>query len=79
MKVVEKKYVNVEKIKKYIKDSHISQLAFAKKCGMSVGTLWKIFSGNKNYKLAQLLDISHTMNVPIGEILNKDELKIVEN
>lgn len=71
MKKMESSRVDVQKIKEFMAAKKLSQMAFSEQCGMSVGTMRKILSGNSTYKLEHILDIATVMKVQIKELLKK--------
>ena len=64
---------NGEKLKNYLKEQGISQLAFAKKLGCSEGAVRHIIVGMKQPSLAMVTDIARVMGCKIDDLVNMPE------
>lgn len=64
---------NGEKLKNYLKDNGISQLAFAKKLGCSEGAVRHIIIGMKQPSLAMVTDIARVMGCKIDDLVSMPE------
>ena len=62
-----------EKLKNYLKENGITQLAFAKRLGITEGTLRHIIVGIKQPSLAVVTDIARVMGRKIDELVNMPE------
>ncbi len=61
---------NGEKLKKYLKENGISQLAFAKQLGCSEGAVRHIIVGLKQPSLAMVTDIARVMGCRIDDLVS---------
>ena len=64
---------NGEKLKNYLKENGISQLAFAKKLGCSEGAVRHIIIGMKQPSLAMVTDIARVMGCKIDDLVSMPE------
>ena len=64
---------NGEKLKNYLKEQGISQLAFAKKLGCSEGAVRHIIVGMKQPSLAMVTDIARVMGCKIDDLVSMPE------
>ena len=64
---------NGEKLKNYLKERGISQLAFAKKLGCSEGAVRHIIVGMKQPSLAMVTDIARVMGCKIDDLVSMPE------
>lgn len=64
---------NGEKLKNYLKENGISQLAFAKKLGCSEGAVRHIIVGMKQPSLAMVTDIARVMGCKIDDLVSMPE------
>lgn len=64
---------NGEKLKNYLKEQGISQLAFAKKLGCSEGAVRHIIIGMKQPSLAMVTDIARVMGCKIDDLVSMPE------
>ncbi len=64
---------NGEKLKNYLKENGISQLAFAKKLGCSEGAVRHIIVGLKQPSLAMVTDIARVMGCRIDDLVSMPE------
>ena len=62
-----------EKLKNYLKENGISQLAFAKRLGITEGTLRHIIVGIKQPSLAVVTDIACAMGCKIDDLVSMPE------
>lgn len=59
-----------EKLKRYLEENGISQLAFAKKLGCSEGAVRHIIVGLKQPSLAMVTDIAREMGCTIDDLVS---------
>ena len=64
---------NGEKLKNYLKENGISQLAFAKQLGCSEGAVRHIIVGMKQPSLAMVTDIARVMGCKIDDLVSMPE------
>jgi len=66
-----------EKLKKYRLAARMSQMALSEKIGISYQQLQKYEKGINNISLYRLKQISEALGIPIGELLESQELEKV--
>ena len=64
---------NGEKLKNYLRESGVSQNAFAKRLGITEGTLRHIIVGIKQPSLAVATDIARVMGCKIDDLVSMPE------
>ena len=61
--------VRVEYIKKFMKENHLSENAFAKMCKINPTTLSNILKSGRAKRLTTMIKITRQMGVKLGHII----------
>ena len=62
--------IKVDLILKFMKDNKLSQIAFAKMCGLGISVLRYILSGKSHTCCTNLLRIAKAMNLKFQDLIN---------
>ena len=65
------KYINIEKIKSFMRENNYTHKNFSSICKISTNTLSKILNGKSNFRLINLLKISKAMNAHLKDLFIK--------
>ncbi len=68
-----KKVINVELIKKFMRDNNLSHKQFAKLCGIGVGKLEGVLKG-RNGNGFNILFIASAMGISVNELIDIDAI-----
>lgn len=68
-----------ENIKKYRKESGLTQRQLAKKCDLATGTIQQYELGKRKPKIEQIQKMSAALGVSISELLDPDVLSITNS
>ncbi len=60
--------INIKLIENYIKEKNLTKIKFCKICKISLGTLNKIMTNNKNFSIVTLFKIAKILNIQIYQL-----------